>query len=256
MSLLTRFIHWRERNLSERNFLLLLGLIVGAVASLAAFLLKSFIHILQEFVTGLAQSYSILYLILPPLGIFLTAMIVMYIVRDDISHGVTKILIALSQRKSRIKPHNMWSSLLSSAVTIGFGGSVGAESPIVLTGAAIGSNIGRLFKMDTKNLMLLVGCGAAAAIAGIFKAPIAGLIFVVEILLMDLTLNSVLPLLTASATAAIFSYLLSGPEPFFCLLSDTKLHTRTHSLYYFIGGSLRFYGTLFLQSNVYVGETI
>lgn len=215
MSLLTRFIHWRERNLSERNFLLLLGLIVGAVASLAAFLLKSFIHILQEFVTGLAQSYSILYLILPPLGIFLTAMIVMYIVRDDISHGVTKILIALSQRKSRIKPHNMWSSLLSSAVTIGFGGSVGAESPIVLTGAAIGSNIGRLFKMDTKNLMLLVGCGAAAAIAGIFKAPIAGLIFVVEILLMDLTLNSVLPLLTASATAAIFSYLLSGPEPFF-----------------------------------------
>lgn len=108
----------------------------------------------------------------------------------------------------------MWSSLLSSAVTIGFGGSVGAESPIVLTGAAIGSNIGRLFKMDTKNLMLLVGCGAAAAIAGIFKAPIAGLIFVVEILLMDLTLNSVLPLLTASATAAIFSYLLSGPEPF------------------------------------------
>lgn len=215
MSLLTRFIHWRERNLSERNFLLLLGLIVGAVASLAAFLLKSFIHILQEFVTGLAQSYSILYLILPPLGIFLTAMIVMYIVRDDISHGVTKILIALSQRKSRIKPHNMWSSLLSSAVTIGFGGSVGAESPIVLTGAAIGSNIGRLFKMDTKNLMLLVGCGAAAAIAGIFKAPIAGLIFVVEILLMDLTLNSVLPLLTASATAAIFSYLLSGSEPFF-----------------------------------------
>lgn len=215
LTMLSRFIHWRERNLSERSFLLILGLIVGIVASLAAFLLKSCIHLLQSFATTFAQEYNILYLILPPLGIFLTALIVMYIVRDDIGHGVTKILIALSQRKSRIKPHNMWSSLLSSAVTIGFGGSVGAESPIVLTGAAIGSNIGRLFKMDTKNLMLLVGCGAAAAIAGIFKAPIAGLIFVVEILLMDLTLNSVLPLLTASATATIFSYLVSGSEPFF-----------------------------------------
>lgn len=223
MSLLSKFIHWRERHLSERSFLLLLSLVIGIVASLAAYVLKSVIHLLQGFVTDLAESYNILYLVLPPVGIFLTAMIVMYIVRDDISHGVTKILIALSQRKSRIKPHNMWSSLLSSAVTIGFGGSVGAESPIVLTGAAIGSNIGRVFKMDTRNLMLLVGCGAAAAIAGIFKAPIAGLIFVVEILLMDLTLNSVLPLLTASATATIFSYLLSGSEPFFAF-SQTQLY--------------------------------
>lgn len=224
VSLLSRFIHWRERNLSERNFLLLLSIVVGVVASLAAFLLKSCVHILQNFATGLAQQYSVLYLILPPIGIFLTAMIVMYIVRDDISHGVTKILIALSQRKSRIKPHNTWTSLLSSAVTIGFGGSVGAESPIVLTGAAIGSNIGRIFKMDTRNLMLLVGCGAAAAIAGIFKAPIAGLIFVVEILLMDLTLTSVLPLLTAAATATITSYLLSGPEPFFAFTQTELYH--------------------------------
>lgn len=214
-SLLARFILWRERNLSEQNFLLILSIIIGLIAAFAAFLLKSVIHLLQGFVTGIAQDYRILYLILPPIGILLTALIIRYIVRDDISHGVTKILIALSQRKSRIKPHNMWTSLLSSAVTIGFGGSVGAESPIVLTGAAIGSNVGRLFKMDTRNLMLLVGCGSAAAIAGIFKAPIAGLIFVVEVLLMDLTLRSVLPLLTASATAAIFSYLLSGTETFF-----------------------------------------
>jgi len=136
-------------------------------------------------------------------------------VRDDISHGVTKILYAISQRKSRIKPHNIWSSLAASSVTIGFGGSVGAEAPIVLTGAAIGSNLGRLFRLEQKTLMLLVGCGAAGAVAGIFKAPIAGLVFVIEVLMLDLTMTSVLPLLIASVTAATMSYIFNGPEAMF-----------------------------------------
>jgi len=131
-------------------------------------------------------------------------------VRDDISHGITKVLYAISQRKSRIKPHNIWSSLASSAITIGFGGSVGAEAPIVLTGAAIGSNLGRLFRVEPKSLMLLIGCGAAGAIAGIFKAPIAGMVFVIEVLMLDLTLTSVMPLLISSVTAATVSYLFTG----------------------------------------------
>ncbi len=214
-NLLMRFIFWRERHLSERFFVLILAFIVGLATALAAFVLKELVHTLQHFVTTAAQRHQYLYLVLPPIGIFVTAMIVRYVVRDDISHGVTKILIALSQRKSRIKPHNMWSSILASVITIGMGGSVGAESPIVLTGAAIGSNLGRFFKMEQRNLMLLVGCGAAGAIAGIFKAPITGLVFVVEVLLMDLTLASIMPLLTTSVTSASLAYILSGHQAIF-----------------------------------------
>ena len=149
------------------------------------------------------------------IGILLAGLFVKYIVRDDIGHGVTKILYAISQRKSRIKPHNTWTSIVASSVTIGFGGSVGAEAPIVLTGAAIGSNLGRVFRMEQKTLMLLVGCGAAGAIAGIFKAPIAGLVFVIEVLMLDLTMTSVLPLLISSVTAATVSYVVTGPEAMF-----------------------------------------
>ena len=162
-----------------------------------------------------ADQVNYLYLLYPVLGILLAGLFVKYIVRDDISHGVTKILYAISQRKSRIKPHNMWTSIVASSVTIGFGGSVGAEAPIVLTGAAIGSNLGRLFKMEQKTLMLLVGCGAAGAIAGIFKAPIAGLVFVIEVLMLDLTMTSVLPLLITSVTAATVSYIFTGTEAMF-----------------------------------------
>jgi len=150
------------------------------------------------------------YLIYPIIGILLAGLFVKYIVKDDIGHGVTKILYAISQRRSRIKQHNVWSSLIAGSITIGFGGSVGAEAPIVLTGSAIGSNLGRLFKMEQKTLMLLVGCGAAGAIAGIFKAPIAGLLFTIEVLMLDLTTTSVLPLLISSVTAATVSYILTG----------------------------------------------
>lgn len=217
---LMRFILWREKHISERVFVLILAFIVGLATAVAAFVLKELVHTLQHFATTAAQRNQYLYLVLPPVGIFATAMIVRYVVRDDISHGVTKILIALSQRKSRIKPHNMWSSVLSSAITIGMGGSVGAESPIVLTGAAIGSNLGRFFKMEQRNLMLLVGCGAAGAIAGIFKAPITGLVFVIEVLLMDLTLVSILPLLTTSVTSASLAYILTGRQAMFSFMQS------------------------------------
>ena len=133
-----------------------------------------------------------------------------YVVRDNISHGITRILYAISSKRSQLKAHNCWSSVIASAITIGCGGSVGAEAPIVLTGSAIGSNLGKLFKMDNKTLMLLVGCGAAAAIAGIFKAPIAGLVFTLEVLMIDLTMASLLPILIASVTAACFTYIFSS----------------------------------------------
>ena len=211
-----RFLLWRERHIRERNFILLISFLVGIGAATASLLLKFLIHTIQQLLwANIREGANYWLLLYPIIGILLAGVFVYYIVRDDISHGVTKILYAISQRKSRIKPHNMWSSLVASSLTIGFGGSVGAEAPIVLTGAAIGSNLGRLFRMEQKTLMLLVGCGAAGAVAGIFKAPIAGLVFVIEVLMLDLTMTSVLPLLISSVTAATMSYVFSGTEAMF-----------------------------------------
>lgn len=209
-----RILEWREKHIPEQIFILILAFVIGVLCSFSAAILKGSIHWIADHAASISEvdDLYIGYLITPVVGVFLTYLFVKYIVRDDISHGVTKILYALSQRKSRLKPHNMWSSIVASSITIGMGGSVGAESPIVMTGSAIGSNIGRFFHLEHKNLMLLLGCGAAGAVAGIFKAPITGLIFVVEVLLMDLTLTSVLPLLISSVTAASFSYLIFGTE--------------------------------------------
>ncbi|MCL2650172.1 MAG: chloride channel protein [Candidatus Azobacteroides sp.] len=208
---------WREKHIKEKHFILIISFIVGICASFAAIIMKSVIHFIQHLLTERMEigNANYLYLIYPIIGILITGLFVKYIVKDDIGHGVTKILYAISQRKSRIKPHNTWTSIAAGSITIGFGGSVGAEAPIVLTGAAIGSNLGRIFKMDQKTLMLLVGCGSAGAIAGIFKAPIAGLIFTIEVLMLDLTMASVLPLLISSVTAATVSYIFTGTEAMF-----------------------------------------
>ena len=168
------------------------------------------------------ESYNWLYLVFPIVGVYLTSLFVKYVVKDDISHGITRILYAISRKKSRIKKHNCWSSVFASALTIGFGGSVGAEAPIVLTGSAIGSNLGQLFRLDGKMLMVLVGCGASAAIAGIFKAPIAGLVFTLEVLMIDLTMASLLPILIASVTATCFTYFFIGGESLFTYVPDRE----------------------------------
>ncbi|MDR0799166.1 MAG: chloride channel protein [Dysgonamonadaceae bacterium] len=212
-----RLLVWREKHIKEKHFILILSLMIGILTALAATILKTSIHLIQKFLTEdiSVSNANYLYLIYPVIGILLSGLFVKYIVKDDIGHGVTKILYAISQRKSRIKPHNTWSSLVASSITIGFGGSVGAEAPIVLTGSAIGSNLGRLFKMEQRTLMLLVGCGAAGAIAGIFKAPIAGMLFTIEVLMLDLTTASVLPLLISAVTAACVSYILTGTEAMF-----------------------------------------
>lgn len=226
--LFNRFLTWRGTHVKESHFMLFVCLLVGVCTALAGYLLKLSIHFIEEFLTdNFSQTgANYLYLLYPIVGIFLAGLYVKYIVKDDISHGVTKILFAISQRKSRIKPHNTYSSLIASSITIGFGGSVGAEAPIVLTGSAIGSNIGRFFKLDQRNLMLLVGCGAAGAIAGIFKAPIAGILFVIEVLLLDLTLSSILPLLITSVTATTISYMLTGTDAMFAYSQVTgfELH--------------------------------
>lgn len=207
-----KMIAWREKNIKQRNFILILSFFVGIFASLAAFILKSAIHLIQNLLTHSfnPDEVSFWYLVFPFIGITLSFLFVRFVVKDDISHGVTRILYAISQRKSIIKLHNTWTSIVSSAVTIGFGGSVGAEAPIVFTGSAIGSNLGKFFKMDQKTMLLLIGCGAAGAIGGIFKAPIAGLVFTLEVLMLDMTMTSVVPLLISSVTATSLTYFLTG----------------------------------------------
>ena len=221
-SLLNKFNLWRKDHISERQFILLLSLVVGVFTAFAALLLKYLISVIHGFISGHLiishENYSLL--LYPVIGILLSGLFIRYIVRDDIGHGVTKILYALSKKNGRIKPHNMYSSVIASAITIGMGGSVGAESPIVLTGSAIGSNIGRMFKMEHRTLMLLVGCGSAGAIAGIFKAPIAGLVFVLEVLMFDLSMGSLLPLLVSSVTAATISYVFTGTDSMFHFVSE------------------------------------
>lgn len=216
-TIMQRVIRWRENNIKEKQFILILSFLVGVFTAMAALILKSFIHTIKDFLTDNfnTEEANYLYLVYPVIGIFLTSLFVRYIVKDDISHGVTKILFAISRRKGRIKRHNIWSSMIGSGITIGFGGSVGAEAPIVLTGSAIGSNLGSLFKMEHRTLMLLVGCGAAGAIGGIFKAPIAGLVFTLEVLMLDLTMSSLLPLLISAVTAATISYIVTGTDAMF-----------------------------------------
>ncbi len=219
-------LEWRERHIPQRNFILILSFIVGVLASLASVLLKTAIHLIQRLLTSQfpTEEVNYWYLLFPSIGITLTYFFVKYVVKDDISHGVTRILFAISQRKSIIKLHNVWSSLVGSAVTIGFGGSVGAEAPIVLTGSAIGSNLGKFFKMDQKTLMLMIGCGAAGAVSGIFKAPIAGVVFTLEVLMLDMTLTSITPLLISSVTAASLSYFLTGSSFMFQFTSYEAFH--------------------------------
>lgn len=217
-----QLLDWREKHISERTFVLMLAFAVGFFCAVAAFTLHWIIAQIALLLTSSfnEKTANWLYLVYPVVGIYLTGLFVKYVVKDNISHGITRILYAISSKRSRLRGHNCWSSVLASAITIGFGGSVGAEAPIVLTGSAIGSNLGKLFRMDNRTLVLLVGCGAAGAIAGIFKAPIAGLVFTLEVLMIDLTMASLLPILISCVTATCFTYIFSGSTSLFTFHLD------------------------------------
>ena len=201
----------------QQTQIYILSFVVGLICALAAVVMKNAIHYTHVlFTQGVMRGAGgVLSLAYPLFGIFLTILAVKYMVRDNISHGISRVLYAISRRKSYIKPHNSWSSILTSSLTIGFGGSVGAEAPIVLTGASIGSNIGRYFNLNYKYVTLLLGCGAAAAISGIFKAPIGGILFTLEVLMLDLTMSSIVPLLISSVTAATVAYFFMGDNVLF-----------------------------------------
>ncbi len=224
-----KFVHWRERHISEKSFVMLLALLVGIFCGMAALILKLLIHHIAQLLTSnfSTTGANYLYFVYPVIGIVIVGWYVRHVVRDNISHGVTRVLYAISQNKSRLKAHNIYTSVVASSITIGFGGSVGAEGPIVYTGAAIGSRLGSLFRMSPRVLMIMVGCGAAAGIAGIFKAPIAGMLFTLEVLMLDLTTVSVMPLLIASITSATMAYIFTGYDvEFFFVQSEAFVTAR------------------------------
>ncbi len=211
-TIISRILLWVISNLRHRQLLLSLSLIIGILSGLAAVLLKNTVYYTNEFLTGrlAPETGNLIYLAFPAAGIFLTVVFARYVIRDNISHGVSKVLHAISRKDSVLAPHNSYSSMVASTMTVGFGGSVGLEAPIVLTGASIGSNLGRFLKLNYKTITLLIACGATGAIAGIFKSPIAAMIFSLEVLMLDLTMWAIIPLLISAVTAATIATLLLG----------------------------------------------
>ncbi|MDR3180426.1 MAG: chloride channel protein [Prevotellaceae bacterium] len=237
-------ILWLKR-LPERQLIIILSFVVGLLSGLAAVLLKNTVHGIQELLTSWFQTgtESLLYLIYPGVGMLLSLLYVRYVVKDDIGHGVTKVLYAISRKDSKIRRHNTYSSMVASSVTIGLGGSVGAEAPIVYTGAALGSNIAKFFHLNYRYITLMLGCGAAGAVAGIFKAPLAGIVFTLEILMLDLTLSSIVPLLVSSVTAAAISYLMLGDTVSFS--SSVSPFNMLNLPYYIVLGVCCGFGALY-----------
>lgn len=208
------FIVWRMRHVGDRVFLLLLSVLVGLLAGLAAVVLKTLVHItnqwLLQFRIPSIVGGNLLILIYPAIGIFLTILFVRFVIRGQIGHGLPSVLLSLSRKGGRLPAKNMYSSLVASTLTVAFGGSVGLEAPIASTGSAIGSNVGRFFRLSTRDVKLLLGCGAAGAIAGIFKAPIAGVLFVIEVFMFDMTATSILPLMLAAISASTLANFMMG----------------------------------------------
>ncbi|MEX2369502.1 MAG: chloride channel protein [Bacteroidales bacterium] len=242
------------RKIKQRRLILILSLVIGLLSGGAAILLKNLTHFVEHRSKAMLlgnEQWGIGF-ILPLVGIFLAVVFVSYLLKQDIGHGISKILFSISKRKGHLKPHNTWSSMVGSSLTVGLGGSVGLEAPIVLTGASIGSNIGHILRLNYKTIVLLIGCGAAGAIAGIFKAPIAALIFAFEVLMLDLTAWSIVPLLIASVTAASVSYFFLGEEVVFSFTISEPFILSNLPFYILLGLFAGLVSLYFTRMNMWV----
>jgi len=249
-----KFLIWRNRNVDQRTFVLFLSLFVGLISGLAAVILKNTVFYAHQLLTrGFAsESGNLLYLAYPLIGIILTVIYVRVFLKDKIGHGITRVLHAISQNNSHLKPHNSYSSMIASTMTVAFGGSVGLEAPIVMTGSSIGSNLGKLFQLDYRTLTLLIGCGATGAIAGIFKAPIAAIVFTLEVLMLDLTMASLIPLLISAVTAASLSYFLMGKDVLFQYVVAMPFQLKNIPFYAILGIICGFVSLYFNRTNEFL----
>ena len=251
---INKAVAWRIAKIPEKNFIYLLSLFIGLLTGLAALTLKNLIHFVEIKITKwvTVDSISYWYLIYPMIGIFLTVLFVKYIVKDNIGHGVSKILFSIARKNSNLKPHNSYTSMIASSLTIGLGGSVGAEAPIVLTGASIGSNLARIFKLKYNYVTLMVGCGAAGAIAGIFNAPIAGIVFTLEVLMIDLTMAYLVPLLISAVSATALTSFFMGEGVLMQFTNVSPFQISNIWFYILLGIFTGFLGFYFTRSAMYL----
>ncbi len=229
-------------------FILILAAIIGVLAGISSFLLKTFVYKIDQFVTNFSidAKMDYLYLIAPGIGIILTWLLFKYIIKDETKHGIPRILYVISRLDGKMKYHKAFSSMIGGALTAGFGGSVGLESPIISSGSSFGSSIGQILKLNYKTKTLLIGCGAAGAMASIFTTPIAAIIFALEVLMLDLTTTSIIPLLVASATGAITAKFLTAEALLFNFSTNSSFDTTDIPFYLIfgvLGGLLSLYFT-------------
>lgn len=236
-NLLSQFLVWKVKHIQHKHFVLFLSLIIGLLSGFSVVLIKNSVHLIKLLLTAtfVDEYHNYLFFLYPLVGLSLTLLFIKFILRKPIGHGIPSALYAISQKNSIIKGYNMFASIITSAFTVGFGGSVGLEGPTVATSASIGSNLGRFFKLDYKTITLLVGCGAAGAMSGIFNAPIAALVFVLEVFMFDLTLASMIPFLMASVAAALSSRMMLGDEVLFDIVIKDKFISSDFPFYILLG---------------------
>lgn len=252
--LLGKFLVWRIRHLSTRNFVIMVGGLVGVVGGIAAVTLKSTVHFIQELIKHINVDYS--YLFFPVFGIVVTALIARYMFREQLGHGITSILFYISKKSSIIHRNKMFSRMITSGITVGCGGSVGLEAPIVVTGSAIGSNIGRMMHLNYKQRTLMIGCGAAAAISGIFNSPVAGVIFSIEVILTDVTIAAFIPLLIASVLGSLVSMLLLGKDVLFSFELTDPFSAADFPFYLLLGAICGLVSVYFSRITLWTEKTI
>lgn len=250
-----RILSWRNKYVSDRQLILVLSVVVGLAVGLAAVTIKNLVHIIEINLHVLVDKRSgFWYLILPSIGIFFTVIFIKYINRNPVRHGIPSVLFAISKNWGKIKSHNLYSSIIASALTVGFGGSVGLEGPTVATGAAIGSNIGRVFGLNYKQVTLLLGCACAGAMAAIFKAPIAAIVFALEVIMLDLTMSAIVPLLLSSVTAVLTSYLFLGPNHLYAFTVQGEFELNQVAYYLIFGVFMGLVALYFTKVYLFVTE--
>ncbi len=252
--LLNRFLKWRLRHISNRQFIMFLSIIIGIASGLGAVAIKNSVHFINYIVRDLIQGNSpgYVYFISPLVGILLAILFMKYVLREPVRHGIPNVLYAISKRGGHIQRHNMISSIITSALTVGFGGSVGLEGPTVSTGAAIGSNIGQFFHLNYRQITLLLGCASAGAMSAIFKAPIAGIVFALEVIMLDLTLSAIVPLLMASASGVMTSYLFLGWGVLYPVKIIQSFEVKDLIFYILLGVVTGLVATYFTKAYLYV----
>ncbi|MCG6190172.1 chloride channel protein [Maribellus maritimus] len=256
MNIIVRFHKWRLRNMSERGFITALSILVGLLAGFAAVVIKNMVRLTQETVNKLIASevHNYIYFALPIVGILITVIIVRFVIRREVRHGIPTVLYGISKKNGRISNHNLFSSVVASSLTVGFGGSVGLEGPTVATGAAWGSWLSRAFRLNYKNTILILACACAGAMAAIFKAPIAAIVFAVEVIMIDLTVFSLVPLLLSSATAVVTSYFFLGQNVLYPFEVNVAFELADLPYYIVLGIIAGFVSVYFIKMYTFLGK--